>query len=78
MRMRDTSEGGRLALGSLLAVEFVEEVEERRVLVLWMWVSARVRAPAIAVVAERVEGEVVDIRFRREPTRDSWTRRKGR
>lgn len=78
MRIRDAREGGRPALGSLFAAELVEGVEERRVPVLWIWVRARVRAPAIEVVAERVEGEVVAIRCWRDLIRDSWTRRKGR
>ena len=76
--MRDVSEGGRLAPGSFVDVGLVEGAEERRVLVLLMWVSARVRAPAIEVVGDRVDDEVVDIRCWTELTSDSWTRRKGR
>ena len=54
-------------------------VDERRVICLLMWVSARVRAPAMEVVGEavRVSGEVAARRRERDASRVSWMIRKG-
>ena len=72
MRMRGLMDGGVSEVvvsdvvkgrGAAVLVVFVDVWGERRREVLLMCVRARVRAPAMAVVGVRVEGEVVERRW---------------
>lgn len=82
MRMREVRGGGE-RLSAVVVVggwELLVGVGEREAVYLLMWVRARVRAPAMAVVGlpGRMEAGVVARRWAREARRVSWMRRKGR
>ena len=76
INIRDVREG--VCAGALGSTAILVPEGERWVLVLLMWVKARVRAPAMEVVGERESGVVVERRDVRDWRRASRIRRKGR
>jgi hypothetical protein len=82
MRMRGWRDGGAVsgfrALSAALVVVGLGVVVEALRVHLFMYVRARVRAPAMLVVGVREEGGVVSRRVEREVRRVDWIWRKGR